>query len=129
MQTELERVKEQYSILKGGDRLQIWLEYDWAYMVRVHNTFGIGERLHGPSRKSWSRIKVFFPIIPPKYVREVENKAKNDTIGENGFVSLPSRVWNLSKVSCYQQWIAQQKEPLKEIKVIDAEYIRSQESE
>ena len=58
--------------------------------VKYHNSLGIGEKLHGPLRCIFRKIKHDFPNIKNRFILRVAVKAMNDTINENGLV--PSRL-------------------------------------
>ena len=58
--------------------------------VKAHSSLGIGERLHEPLRRIYTKISHHKPHVDKSYVLKVAVKAMNDTMGENGLV--PSRL-------------------------------------
>lgn len=56
-------------------------------IVKAHSSFGIGEKLHGPLRGIFLKVKHAHPHMPNRYSLSVAVKAMNDTMNENGLVS------------------------------------------
>jgi hypothetical protein len=54
--------------------------------VEAHNSLGIGERMNGPLRRIYNKIRMDYPHIPTGNLLKLGVKAMNDTIGENGLV-------------------------------------------
>ena len=57
--------------------------------VKAHSSLGIGERLHGPPRNIYRKVRADFPDASPFIVLKIAVKPMNNTIGENGLVSSP----------------------------------------
>jgi hypothetical protein len=54
--------------------------------AEAHNSLGIGEKIHGPLRRIYNKIRMDYPHIPAGTLLKLGVKAKNDMIGENGLV-------------------------------------------
>jgi transposase InsO family protein len=54
--------------------------------VEAQNSLGIGERMHGPLRRIYNKIRMDYPHIPARTLLKFGVKAMNDTVGENGLV-------------------------------------------
>jgi hypothetical protein len=54
--------------------------------IEAHNSLGIGERLHGPLRRIYRKVKMTHPDIERNLCLKLTVKSMNDTVGEDGLV-------------------------------------------